>query len=50
MSIVRLIFVKLSAEDVPAAERVRKKECAPLMIRQKGAARKLHSTRYPGAI
>lgn len=36
MSIVRLIFVKLSAADVPAAERVWKKECAPLMIRQKG--------------
>ena len=36
MSIVRLIFVKLSAEDVTAAERVWKKECAPLMIRQKG--------------
>ena len=36
MSIVRLIFVKLDAADVPAAERVWKKECAPLMIRQKG--------------
>lgn len=36
MSIVRLIFVKVSAADVPKAERVWKKECAPLMIRQKG--------------
>ena len=32
MSIVRLIFVNLSAEDVPAAERVWKKECAPLIV------------------
>jgi heme-degrading monooxygenase HmoA len=36
MAIVRLIFVTVSAEDVPKAERVWKKECAPLMIRQKG--------------
>lgn len=36
MSIVRLIFVKVSAADVPKAERVWKKDCAPLMIRQKG--------------
>ena len=36
MSIVRLIFVKVGAADVPKAERVWKKECAPLMIRQKG--------------
>jgi len=36
MSIVRLIFVKVNAADVPKAERVWKKECAPLMIRQKG--------------
>lgn len=36
MSIVRLVFVKVSAADVPAAQVVWKKECAPLMIRQKG--------------
>ena len=36
MSIVRLIFVKVSAADVPEAERLWKKECAPLMIKQKG--------------
>ncbi len=36
MSIVRLIFVKVSAADVPEAERLWKEECAPLMIKQKG--------------
>jgi len=36
MSIVRLVFVKVSVADVPEAERVWKKDCAPLMIRQKG--------------
>jgi quinol monooxygenase YgiN len=36
MSIVRLIFVKVSAADVAEAERLWKQECAPLMIKQKG--------------
>ena len=36
MSVVRLVFVKVSAADVPAAQVVWKKECAPLMISQKG--------------
>ena len=52
MSIVRLIFVKVSAADVPAAERVWKKECAPLMIRQKGCLSEelLKSIDVPGEL
>ena len=52
MSIVRLIFVKVSAVDVPAAELVWKKECAPLMIRQKGCLSEelLKSIDVPGEL
>jgi quinol monooxygenase YgiN len=52
MSIVRLIFVKVRAVDVPAAERVWKKECAPLMIKQKGCLSEelLKSIDVPGEL
>ena len=36
MAIVRLIFVKVNPADGPAAERLWKEECAPLMIKQEG--------------
>ena len=36
MSVVRLIFVTVRAEDAAAAERVWKQDCAPLMIKQPG--------------
>ena len=50
MSIVRLVFVKVSAEDVRAAQVIWKKECAPLMIRQKGCLSEelLQSIDVPG--
>jgi quinol monooxygenase YgiN len=50
MSIVRLIFVTVKAEDAAAAERVWKTDCAPLMIRQKGCLSEelLKSTEVPG--
>ncbi len=52
MSIVRLIFVKVRAVDVPKAERVWKKECAPLMIKQKGCLSEelLKSIDVPGEL
>jgi quinol monooxygenase YgiN len=52
MSIVRLIFVKVSAADVPEAERLWKKECAPLMIRQTGCLSEelLKSIDVPGEL
>jgi quinol monooxygenase YgiN len=50
MSIVRLIFVTVKAEDAPAAERVWKADCAPLMIKQDGCLSEelLKSTEVPG--
>lgn len=50
MSIVRLIFVTVKAEDASAAERVWKTDCAPLMIRQNGCLSEelLKSTEVPG--
>jgi quinol monooxygenase YgiN len=50
MSIVRLIFVTVKAEDAPAAERVWKTDCAPLMIKQQGCLSEelLKSTEVPG--
>lgn len=52
MSMVRLIFVKVSAKDVPTAELVWKKECAPLMIKQKGCLSEelLKSLDVPGEL
>lgn len=52
MSIVRLIFVKVSPKDVPAAERVWKEDCAPLMIKQKGclSEKLLKSLDVPGEL
>jgi len=52
MSIVRLIFIKARAADVPKAEKVWKKECAPLMLRQKGclAEELLKSIDSPGEL
>jgi len=52
MSIVRLIFVKVSAGDVAKAERLWKKECAPLMIKQKGCRSEelLKSIDVPGEL
>jgi quinol monooxygenase YgiN len=52
MSIVRLIFVKVSAADVSKAERLWKKECAPLMIKQKGCRSEelLKSIDVPGEL
>ena len=50
MAIVRLIFVKLNPADAAAAERLWKKECAPLMIRQDGCLSEelLRSIEAPG--
>ena len=50
MAIVRLIFVRVKAEDAAAAERVWKTDCAPLMIKQKGCLSEelLKSTETPG--
>jgi quinol monooxygenase YgiN len=50
MSIVRLIFVTVKAEDAAAAKRVWKTDCAPLMIKQKGCLSEelLKSTETPG--
>jgi quinol monooxygenase YgiN len=50
MPVVRLIFVTVKAEDASAAERVWKKDCAPLMIKQKGCLSEelLKSTEVPG--
>ena len=52
MSIVRLIFVKVKPADVPKAERIWKKECAPLMIKQKGCQSEelLKSIDVPGEL
>ena len=36
MPVVRLIFVTVDADDVAAAERIWKEDCAPLMIKQPG--------------
>lgn len=36
MSIIRLIHIKIDASEVEKAMQVWKKECAPLMIQQKG--------------
>ena len=36
MSIIRLIHIKIDASEVEKALQVWKKECAPLMIQQKG--------------
>ena len=50
MAIVRLIFVKLNPADAEAAERLWKKECAPLMIKQEGCLSEelLRSIEAPG--
>jgi heme-degrading monooxygenase HmoA len=50
MAIVRLIFVKVKAQDGAEAERLWKEECAPLMIRQKGCLSEemLKSLEAPG--
>ena len=50
MPIVRLIFVKVDPADAPAAERLWKEECAPLMIRQEGCLSEelLRSIETPG--
>ena len=50
MSVVRLIFVTVKAEDASAAERIWKSDCAPLMIKQKGCLSEelLKSTEVPG--
>ena len=50
MAIVRLIFVKLDPADGPAAERLWKEECAPLMIKQDGCLSEelLKSIEEPG--
>jgi heme-degrading monooxygenase HmoA len=50
MAIVRLIFVAVKPEDGPAAERLWKDECAPLMIRQEGCLSEelLKSMEAPG--
>lgn len=50
MAIVRLIFVTVDAHDGPAAERLWKEECAPLMIKQSGCLSEelLRSVEQPG--
>jgi quinol monooxygenase YgiN len=50
MAIVRLIFVKVDPADGPAAERLWKEECAPLMITQDGCLSEelLKSIEAPG--
>jgi len=50
MAIVRLIFVKVDPADGPAAERLWKDECAPLMIAQDGCLSEelLKSIEAPG--
>lgn len=50
MAIVRLIFVKVNPVDGPAAERLWKEECAPLMITQEGCLSEelLKSIEAPG--
>ena len=50
MAIVRLIFVNLNPADGPAAERLWKEECAPLMITQDGCLSEelLKSLEAPG--
>jgi quinol monooxygenase YgiN len=52
MSIVRLIYVKVNAADVAKAERLWKKQCAPLMIKQKGCRSEvlLKSIDVPGEL
>lgn len=50
MPIVRLIFVKVTANEAEKAERIWKDHCAPLMIQQPGclSEKLLHSTDEPG--
>ncbi|MBI2318778.1 MAG: antibiotic biosynthesis monooxygenase [Betaproteobacteria bacterium] len=36
MALIRLIHIKVQADQAAAAERVWREDCAPLMIRQKG--------------
>ena len=50
MPVVRLIFVTVNPADGPAAERLWKEECAPLMIKQDGCLSEelLRSTEAPG--
>ena len=50
MAIVRLIFVRVNPADGPAAERLWKEECAPLMITQQGCLSEelLRSIEAPG--
>ena len=50
MAIVRLIFVRVKPEEAAAAERLRKDECAPLMIKQQGCLSEelLKSLEVPG--
>ena len=50
MALVRLIFVTVKAQDAAAAERVWKKDCAPLMIKQPGCQSEelLKSVDVPG--
>ena len=36
MTVARLIYVKVNADQVAEAERIWKQECAPLMIQQPG--------------
>jgi heme-degrading monooxygenase HmoA len=50
MAVVRLIFVTVKAQDAAAAERVWKKDCGPLMIKQPGCLSEelLKSTDVPG--
>jgi heme-degrading monooxygenase HmoA len=49
MSIIRLIHIKLDPSETGKAETVWKKECAPLMIQQKGClSEKLLRGREPG--
>jgi quinol monooxygenase YgiN len=52
MSLVRLIYVKVKARNVEKAERLWKKECAPLMIKQKGCRSEelLKSIDVPGEL
>lgn len=50
MAIVRLIFVRVKADEGAAAERLWKEECAPLMIREQGCLSEelLKSLEVPG--
>jgi heme-degrading monooxygenase HmoA len=51
MSIIRLIYVRVAPEEVEHAETIWKKECAPLMIQQKGciSEKLLRAEDEPGA-